>query len=101
MQPLSDEIDAMSIVLRSSTLRLEPEKFKIANDMVDEMDAMLLSLIEKEIPDGRKALVDSHKNLSVLSNYCKENYFNRSADFYFFIFFFFNRLGLLHHAAHK
>ena len=60
----------------------------MANDMVDEMDAMLLSLIEKEIPDGRKALVDSHKNLSVLSNYCKENYFNRSADFYFFIFFF-------------
>lgn len=58
----------------------------MANDMVDEMDAMLLSLIEKEIPDGRKALVDSHKNLSVLSNYCKENYFNRSADFFFFSF---------------
>jgi len=44
--------------------------------MADEMDSMLLSLIEKEIPDGRNALIDSHKNLAVLSEYCKENYIN-------------------------
>lgn len=40
------------------------------------MDSLLMSLIEKEIPDGRNALADSHKNLAVLSDYCKENYYN-------------------------
>ena len=42
-----------------------------------EMDSLLMSLIEKEIPDGRNALKDSHKNLAVLSDYCKENYINK------------------------
>ena len=43
----------------------------------DEMDSLLLSLLEKEIPDGRRALHDSHKNLADLSDYCRQNYVNR------------------------
>ncbi|XP_065666211.1 abl interactor 2 [Hydra vulgaris] len=45
----------------------------------DETDSLLISLIEKEIPDGRKALHESHKNLADLSDYCRQNYIN-SAD---------------------
>ncbi|XP_012567196.1 abl interactor 2 [Hydra vulgaris] len=45
----------------------------------DETDSLLISLIEKEIPDGRKALHESHKNLADLSEYCRQNYIN-SAD---------------------
>ena len=45
--------------------------------MDEETDSMLLSLIKKEIPEGRMALTDSHKNLSALSDYCRNNYFNR------------------------
>ncbi len=37
-------------------------------------DSLLNSLIEKEIPEGRQALIDSHKNLAELAAYCKENY---------------------------
>eukprot|EP00795_Rhopilema_esculentum_P014088 gene14088-5076_t len=37
-------------------------------------DSLLNSLIEKEIPDGLQALVDSHRNLAELAAYCKENY---------------------------
>ena len=37
-------------------------------------DSLLNSLIEKEIPDGRQALVDSHRNLAELAAYCKTNY---------------------------
>ena len=44
---------------------------------MDGDDSLLTSLIEREIPDGRKALIDSHVNLEDLSSYCKENYANR------------------------
>lgn len=37
-------------------------------------DSLLNSLIEKEIPDGMQALVDSHRNLADLAAYCKESY---------------------------
>ncbi len=42
-------------------------------------DSLLNSLIEKEIPEGRQALIDSHKNLAELAAYCKENY-RQSSD---------------------
>ena len=37
-------------------------------------DDLLDSLIEREIPDGMKALADSHRNLADLALYCKDNY---------------------------
>ena len=43
----------------------------------DPMDSLLMSLIEKEIPDGRNALIESHRNLADLSAYCTENYISR------------------------
>ena len=43
--------------------------------MADD-DSLLSSLIEREIPMGRQALLDSHTNLSQLAAYCKENYKN-------------------------
>lgn len=41
-------------------------------------DSILRSLIEKEIPDGRKKLLQNHQNLAELSHYCKKNYFDSS-----------------------
>ena len=40
--------------------------------MADTKD--LLELLERRIPDARKALRDSHKNLEGLANYCETNY---------------------------
>eukprot|EP00112_Aurelia_sp_Birch-Aquarium-sp1_P025145 Seg822.6 transcript_id=Seg822.6/GoldUCD/mRNA.D3Y31 product="Abl interactor 1" protein_id=Seg822.6/GoldUCD/D3Y31 len=37
-------------------------------------DDLLDSLIEREIPDGMKALADSHRNLADLALYCKDSY---------------------------
>ena len=51
----------------------------------DPVDSLLMSLIEKEIPDGRSALIESHHNLADLSAYCKENYINRLFIFIFLI----------------
>lgn len=34
----------------------------------------LLDLLEKKIPDARKALRDSHNNLEGLASYCERNY---------------------------
>ena len=35
---------------------------------------MLLSLIEKEIPEGRQALRDGHENLAKVAAYCEQKY---------------------------
>ena len=42
----------------------------------DPVDSLLMSLVEKEIPEGRQALLESHHNLQELAAYCKENYIN-------------------------
>ena len=42
--------------------------------MAAEEDALLDSLLEKEIPHGMQELVESHTNLANLAAYCKENY---------------------------
>jgi len=42
----------------------------------DPVDSLLMSLLEKEIPEGRQALLESHHNLEELAAYCKENYIN-------------------------
>ena len=47
--------------------------------MAADEDALLNSLIEKEIPHGMQELVNSHTNLANLAAYCKDNY-RQSAD---------------------
>ena len=39
-----------------------------------EVDSLLLSLIEKEIPEGRQALRDGHENLAKVAAYCEQKY---------------------------
>ena len=39
-----------------------------------EVDNLLLSLIEKEIPEGRQALRDGHENLAKVAAYCEQKY---------------------------
>ncbi|XP_048580268.1 abl interactor 1 isoform X2 [Nematostella vectensis] len=39
-----------------------------------EVEKLLLSLIEKEIPEGRQALRDGHENLARVANYCQQKY---------------------------
>lgn len=39
-----------------------------------DVDSLLLSLIEKEIPEGRQALRDGHENLAKVAAYCEQKY---------------------------
>ena len=39
-----------------------------------EVENDLLSLIEKEIPEGRQALRDGHENLAKVAAYCEQKY---------------------------
>lgn len=39
-----------------------------------EVENVLLSLIEKEIPTGRQALRDGHENLAKVAAYCEQKY---------------------------
>ena len=39
-----------------------------------EIESLLLSLIEKEIPEGRQALRDGHENLAKVAAYCEQKY---------------------------
>ena len=39
-----------------------------------EVENTLLSLIEKEIPEGRQALKDGHENLAKVAAYCEQKY---------------------------
>ncbi|KAJ7389821.1 Abl interactor 2 [Desmophyllum pertusum] len=39
-----------------------------------EVDSLLLTLIEKEIPEGRQALRDGHENLAKVAAYCEQKY---------------------------
>ena len=39
-----------------------------------EVENVLLSLIEKEIPEGRQALRDGHENLAKVAAYCEQKY---------------------------
>lgn len=39
-----------------------------------EVENVILSLIEQEVPDGRKALRDGHDNLAKVATYCHQKY---------------------------
>jgi abl interactor 2 len=39
-----------------------------------EVENIILSLIEKDIPEGRKALRDGHDNLAKVATYCQQKY---------------------------
>lgn len=39
-------------------------------------DRLVQDLIDNQIPEGRRALKDSHKNLHELAGYCETNYVN-------------------------
>lgn len=39
-----------------------------------DVDSLLLSLIDKEIPEGRQALRDGHENLAKVAAYCEQKY---------------------------
>lgn len=39
-----------------------------------EVENIVLSLIEKEIPEGKKALQDGHENLDKVAVYCQQKY---------------------------
>ena len=39
-----------------------------------EVDSAILTLIEKEIPEGRQALRDGHENLAKVAAYCEQKY---------------------------
>ena len=39
-----------------------------------DVDSLLLSLINKEIPEGRQALRDGHENLAKVAAYCEQKY---------------------------
>lgn len=39
-------------------------------------DRLVQNLIDNQIPEGRRALKDSHKNLHELAAYCETNYVN-------------------------
>ena len=39
-------------------------------------DRLVQDLIDNQIPEGRRALKDSHKNLHELAAYCETNYVN-------------------------
>ena len=42
--------------------------------MSEEVNSVILSLLEKEIPDGRQALKDGHENLAKVAAYCEQKY---------------------------
>ena len=48
---------------------MQPHPFNMA-----DVDSLLLSLIEKEIPEGRQALRDGHENLAKVAAYCEQKY---------------------------
>ena len=39
-----------------------------------EVDSSIVSLVEKEIPEGRQALKDGHENLAKVAAYCEQKY---------------------------
>lgn len=41
---------------------------------MEEIDSLIQSLMEKEIPDGRQALKDGHENLAKVAAYCEQKY---------------------------
>ena len=42
--------------------------------MSEEVNSAILSLLEKEIPEGRHALRDGHENLAKVAAYCEQKY---------------------------
>ena len=42
--------------------------------MSEEVNSVILSLLEKEIPEGRQALRDGHENLAKVAAYCEQKY---------------------------
>lgn len=46
-----------------------------------EVENLLLSLIEKEIPEGRQALRDGHENLAKVAEYCEKKYLETNNRF--------------------
>lgn len=41
---------------------------------MEEVNNSITAIFEKNIPDGKKALQDSHKNLSEIADYCEGQY---------------------------
>ena len=41
---------------------------------MEEIDSLIQTLMEKEIPDGRQALKDGHENLAKVAAYCEQKY---------------------------
>ena len=46
-----------------------------------DVDSLLLSLINKEIPEGRQALRDGHENLAKVAAYCEQKYLETNNRF--------------------
>ena len=46
-----------------------------------EVENVLLSLIEKEIPEGRQALRDGHENLAKVASYCEQKYIETNSRY--------------------
>ena len=46
-----------------------------------EVENTLLSLIEKEIPEGRQALRDGHENLAKVAAYCEQKYIETNSRY--------------------
>ena len=51
-----------------------PSTNAISSFNMADVDSLLLSLIEKEIPEGRQALRDGHENLAKVAAYCEQKY---------------------------
>lgn len=41
---------------------------------MEEVNNSIAAIFQKNIPDGKKALQDSHKNLSEIADYCERQY---------------------------
>ena len=46
-----------------------------------EVESVLLSLIEKEIPEGRQALRDGYENLAKVATYCEQKYLETNSRY--------------------
>ena len=46
-----------------------------------EVESVLLSLIEKDIPEGRKDLRDGHENLAKVATYCEQKYLDTNSRY--------------------
>lgn len=46
-----------------------------------DIDSSLFSLIDKEIPEGRRALSDGHENLAKVAAYCEQKYLETNARY--------------------